>query len=680
MSNLQNSLLIEFLSEELPPINLEKNIGNPFAEAVISHLSGFLNTDYDFTVFIAPRRFGLIVNGIKFEELEQQIIRKGPAINTALVDNQPTKALLGFAKSCGVEWQSLAQNDDGYFYFQAKQKGRALGDVIVSAIENGLKKIHIAKAMRWGNKDYQFVRPLHNLVVMLDDQVLECSVMGLDATNMTLGHRFMSKGKITIPHAQEYLSRMRLSGKVIVSFEQRKQEITAQLNSAADLLGLEISQIDGLLDEVTALVEYPEVLVGEFDVKFLQVPQECLILSMAKNQKYFALLNNQGKLQNKFLFVANLKSNQPDIIVDGNQKVLTARLADAEFFYNFDKRTTLQDFVPKMASVVYHNKLGSQLERIERLQQISSEVALLLNVDTSLARRTAYLLKADLLTETVGEFPELQEVMGNYYAIASGEPADVANAIEKHYYPRFSGDMLPDADLATISSLADKLETIVGIWGVGMIPTGDKDPYGLRRAALGIIRILLVKKLDLNKLLQITVASFNSKIDIKIIPEIYEFFLQRLANYLVNVENYSSKIVNAVLANKQLNLNHILKTCKAFNLWAIDQENLSLFEANKRIENILKKNDSDIDIALGINEAMFNQYEAKLFALACDIDNKQEVDSYLVKLSLLAVPLAEFFTNVMVIDEDLAIRKNRLNLLFMLYSKFNRYGKLSELV
>ncbi len=683
MSNLQNNLLIEFLSEELPPINLEKNIGVPFGESIVNQLSSFLDKNHQVRHFVAPRRFGIVINGVNFEESDQQILRKGPAVATALVNGAPTNALLGFAKSCNVDWQKLEQRDDGYFYFQTTQKGRALSDVITDVIGSAIKKIHIAKAMRWGDKDYQFVRPLHNLVVMFDDQVLDCNVMGLSATNSTFGHRFMSSGQVTIPHACEYFNLIQETGKVVPEFKLRKDKITQQLNDAASKLNLQISHIDGLLDEVTALVEYPEVLVGEFDKKFLDVPQECLILSMAKNQKYFALVDKQNKLNNKFLFVANLKSKDSQVIIDGNQKVLTARLADAEFFYNFDKRTKLQDFVPKMANVVYHNKLGSQLERIERLQKIASAVAPLLGVDAAIASNTAYLLKADLSTEMVGEFPELQGIMGNYYAKASGESDEVANAIEKHYYPRFSGDELPDSKLATVVSLADKLETIVGIWGIGLIPTGDKDPYALRRAALGIIRILLVNKLDLRELLKITIDAFNGKsFANSLLDDLYVFFIQRLSNYLISVEGYSTKVVNAVLAVQWKKLWVVLTVCDAFEKWSSEERNKQLFETNKRIENILKKSNEDYDdIVLDVNT--LPKYEKLLYVATSQVSataRYNDFNDYLNDLSGVGIALCKFFDNVLVMDDDPLKRKINLKLLSELYYKFNHYGKLSELV
>ena len=676
----ENSLLIEFLSEELPPINLVENIGNAFSQALYAQLNGFVSTTSKLRTFIAPRRFGCVIEGISFEQASQQMLRKGPALATGLKDGQATPALLGFAKSCGCEWQDLQQRDDGYFYFAATIQGKSLDSVIENVINTALKKIHIAKAMRWGNSDYQFVRPVHNLIVMFNQQVLNCSAIGLAANDTTLGHRFMSHAPIKIAHAADYLSQIYTAGKVVAEFNTRRDVIEQQLNVRAANLGLQISVMPGLLDEVSALVEWPEVLVGEFDEKFLAVPQECLILSMAKNQKYFSLVDAAGKLSNKFLFVANLISKNPQVIIDGNQKVLTARLADAEFFYEFDKRTPLKDFTSKMASVVYHNKLGSQLERVQRLQQIAQSIAPFLAVDANLAFNTAYLLKADLASEMVGEFPELQGSMGKYYALACGETAEVANAIEQHYYPRFSGDELPNSRLATVMSLADKLESLVGIWGIGLIPTGDKDPYALRRAALGIVRILLEYKLDLEQLLAASFSAFTGK---NLAPDtvcgVYEFIKQRLANYFISVENYSAKVVNAVLMQDKVDFAQVVNVCQAFSLWASSDANQALFEANKRIENILKKNAVELDASVVLSSNLFNAYEIELFAAVNKINPASSVQVYLEQLSELADPLTKFFANVMVMDEDLVVRKNRLKLLAEIYAKFNIYGKISEL-
>lgn len=680
----KNGLLIEFLSEELPPINLEENIGSAFSESIYQQLSGFLTKDATCTEFVSPRRFGCLIEGIVYEQSDQRQLRKGPAIATGLQDGSPTPALLGFAKSCGIDWQKLEQRADGYFYAESTIKGKNLSSVLNDVISNALKKIQIAKAMRWADKSYQFVRPLHNLVVMFNGAVINCEAMGLNANNTTNGHRFMCNSQLKLSCAQDYFSQLQNQGKVVPQFSVRRSLIEKQLDKKTQELGLSISHMDGLLDEVTALVEWPEVLVGEFDEKFLAVPQECLILSMAKNQKYFALVDQSGKLSNKFLFVANLISKQPQVIIEGNQKVLTARLADAEFFYEFDKRTPLIEFTAKTANVVYHNKLGSQLERIERLQSIAGGIAPLLGVNSDLAKHTAYLLKADLPTEMVGEFPELQGVMGKYYAIASGESAEVANAIEKHYYPRFSGDELPDSQLAKVVALADKLESLVGIWGIGLIPTGDKDPYALRRAALGIIRILLSEKLNpeqIDSLLKITLDAFAGKnLAADTLSGVENFVKQRLANYLSSVAEYPAKVVNTVVVSAdKIDFTNVVEICNAFSKWSASEGNQELFEANKRIENILSKNAESVDLSLNLNHDLFTDYEKELYLAASKVNDLTSIQLYLEQLSALAKPLTVFFANVMVMDNDLSIRKNRLKLLSELYSKFSKYGKLSEL-
>src|SRR6185437_7069509 len=499
------NLLIEFLTEELPPINLEQNIGISFSNNLSGLLKSFIPTQAKISPFVSPRRFGCIIHDVLSAEADTQNIRRGPAINNALKNNEPTPALLGFAKSCNVSWEELEQNSDGYFYAQVQIKGRKLENILQEAIASSLKKLPIAKNMRWGNNDYSFVRPIHNLLILHGDKVIaqNSSVMGLIPKNYTFGHRVMSNGKITIKHADDYLHDISEKGMVIADFNQRMESIKTQLDSCAKTLNLTINDMPGLLKEVTALVEYPVVLHGEFDSEFLTVPPEFLILSMAKNQKYFALLDGNKKLSNIFLFVANIKSTNPAVIVKGNEKVLSARLQDAKFFFDVDKKLQLGAFVEKLGNVVYHNKLGSQLDRTVRLQNIASTIAELLNVNPDIARSTAYLLKANLMSEMVGEFPELQGIMGKYYAKFHGESDEVADAIEKHYYPRFSGDELPEENLEIVMSLTDKLEMLVGIWGIGLPPTGDKDPFALRRAALGIIRILLKHNLDILQLLKI---------------------------------------------------------------------------------------------------------------------------------------------------------------------------------
>lgn len=694
MTNLSGTLLIEFLTEELPPINLEQNIGSPFAESIREQIAGFLNDDSSLKVIVAPRRFGCVINGVNSIQKDQTLLRKGPAISMGLKDGNPQPALLGFAKSCGTDWQNLEQRDDGYFYFTSLVKGKSLDEVLPETILNGLKKVQIAKGMRWGDNDFTFVRPVHGLTVMFNDNVIDCAALGVKSHNQTNGHRFMSKESVVFADANEYFAKLEASGKVVAEFNARKKLISEGLTAKASELGFTISPIDGLIDEVTALVEWPEILVGEFDEKFLNVPQECLILSMAKNQKYFALLDNNGKLTNKFLFVSNLISKDPQVIIEGNQKVLSARLADAEFFFEFDKRTPLKEFVSKMAKVVYHNKLGSQLERIERLQQIAAGIASSLGVDENLASHTAYLLKADLATEMVGEFPELQGIMGKYYAEFNRETQEVANAIEKHYYPRFSGDNLPDSNLAIVMSLADKLETLVGIWGIGLTPTGDKDPYALRRAALGIVRILLKHKIDLKSLLEITFDAFKNKnFAAKIIAELYEFILQRAENYLTSVEGHSTPVVRAALKSLSYqferddlgidkSLTRLDKLLPYLSDLGQDTKATELIQANKRIKNILEKNASnfvgeyDSKLTNNLPETELANF---LFGVKQDMAIDGNYQEYFDKLLEAGPILAAFFENVMVMDENSDIRNNRLALLQAAQVRFNYICNFAEL-
>lgn len=689
------SLLIEFLTEELPPINLEKNIGNAFMQNICLEIKSFLPEDIKASVIITPRRFGCVINDVSIFEPDAYLLRKGPAINSSLKDSLPLPALLGFMRSCNVDnWQDLEQKD-GYFYAKQINKGRNLQDVLGFAISNSLKKIQIAKNMRWGNNEYYFVRPVHNLLILHGDEIIDLTtpILGLIPSHYTFGHRIMSFGEIHIKHPESYFSQLELSGKVIADFSIRKDLINNNLRKIANEIGLVLNDMDGLLDEVTALVEFPVVLQGSFDENFLDVPQECLILSMAKNQKYFALLDPQGKLSNKFLFVANIDSLEPNTIINGNERVLSARLADAKFFYDVDKKHGLDYYKEKLGYVVYHNKLGSQLNRVERIKRIALGIVhtyypALLEQDI---KDTVNFMKADLATEMVGEFPELQGVMGKYYALHGGYKIEVANAIEKHYYPRFSGDDLPNDDLSTVVALAEKLETLVGIWGIGLVPTGDKDPFALRRAALGVVRILLKNNLDIKKLLSVTTAEFmgsgeNWKSGIN--DEVYQFILQRLFNYLTsnNEFSYSKHCVQGVCAAIPGEFYYLPVLLDTLERFAINPNNQLLFAANKRIDNILKKNIINASAAKNartVNQHLFkNPVENRLFDLlgsSSDGNFYDNWDKYFSVLEEFNQPIANFFDSVMVMDDDLAVRNNRLCLLIAVYDEMNVYCKLSEL-
>lgn len=686
----QADLLVEFLTEELPPINLEHNIGNSFSINLSGLLKNFIPAQTKITTFISPRRFGCIIHDVQSSEADINNRRRGPAIDNGLIDGKPTPALLGFAKSCNLTWQELEQNSDGYFYAQIQIKGRKLEQVLGEAISTSLKKLPTAKNMRWGQNDYFFVRPIHNLLILHGDTVIDTTqpIMGLKPNNYTFGHRIMSKGKIIINHANDYLNDIDKKGKVIASFSQRLELIKKQLTGMAKELNLVINHMPELLAEICALVEYPVVLHGEFNSEFLQIPQECLILSMAKNQKYFALLDNNKKLSNKFLFVANIKSNDPAIIIKGNEKVLSARLQDAKFFFEVDKKTKPGDFVEKLRHVVYHNKLGSQLDRIIRLQNIASQIAELLTVNPDIARSTAYLLKADLVSEMVGEFPELQGIMGKYYAKFHGESDVVANAIEKHYYPRFSGDELPDDNLSTVMALTDKLETLIGIWGIGLQPTGDKDPFALRRSALGVVRILLKHDLNILQLLDISYSAFahDYLLNPNTVNEVYQFILNRLENYLA--ADYSLNCIKSVLGIQPKTITQIPGLLATLDNFA--KENLSILQANKRIENILAKNgylDCNKNNQPKFSSTLLKDDAEKILYTQWE-NAENKVNSFIIKqdwkgyfgiLSGFNLAITSFFDNVMVMTDDLELQKNRIALLIKFYSLTNKLCKLSEL-
>jgi len=692
-------LLIEFLTEELPPLNLEKNIGEAFARNLRAYLGPYLSeTEISYEFFVTPRRFGVIFTKVKHVALGKQHFRRGPSILQGLKNNQPTPALLGFAKSCKISnWQELEQRDDGYFYAKYQELSHTLEDGLPEIILTALQKLPVAKNMRWGKpdeqgKDYQFIRPVHNLMILYSDQIL-CDnpkfklPWGLIPVNYTFGHRIMSQGKIVIKSATSYLVQIEEQGKVLPNFAKRREVIQDQLVLQAKKLNLVLQLIPGLLDEVTALVEYPVILQGEFERKFLEVPQECLILSMAKHQKYFALLDTDNKLSNKFLFVANIASPQPEIIIQGNQKVLAARLSDAKFFYEVDKKRPLGNFVEKLAKIVYHNQLGSQLERSIRLQNIAMQIAKLMNFSSATASHTAYLLKADLTSEMVGEFPELQGIMGKYYALNQGEKPEIANAIEQHYYPRFSGDKLPDSPLSTIMALADKLETLVGVWGIGLMPTGDKDPFALRRAALGIVRILLEENLNVDELLYLTFTIFAElNLEVNTVNEVYAFILNRLYNYLTTEKGFATNCVQSVCILKPRTFTYLPSLLEKLQKFASDEKNQPLLTANKRIENILKKNAS-ITISLDVAEDLLSESaEQTLFKLlretetiAIQYGREGDWNNYFITLAKFNIPVTSFFDNVMVIVDNIALQNNRLGLLLRLNTFLNYYCKLSEL-
>ena len=684
---MTQTLLIELLTEELPPKALN-NLGNHLAASIAEGLekAQLIEGAAEYTAYASPRRLAVQVKNVKAVQADQHVVKKGPAVANAMKDGAPTKALEGFARSCGAEIADLKIVNDGkqdVYAHEFTQQGKGLSELLEDIINQAVKKLPIPKVMRWGSSTHTFVRPVHGLVVMHGADTVAANVLGLQSRNHTLGHRFLSQGEVVFAHADEYADKMRDAGKVIASFADRKAAIQTALNEQAGRLNATVAADEALLDEVAALVEWPVVLEAGFEAHFLAVPQECLILTMQQNQKYFPLLDASGKLMNRFLLVTNLQTEDPSHIISGNERVLRARLSDAEFFYKQDQKATLESRLPKLSQVVYHNKLGNQAERLNRLMSISGAIAKALGADAAVAERATRLSKADLVTEMVGEFPELQGTMGKYYARLDGESEEIANAIEQHYRPRFAGDELPEGKTATTAALADKLETLIGIWGIGLIPTGDKDPYALRRSALGILRMLMNSDLSISEVLHAAYATFPAgKLAENTVAEVADFMQARLAVLLQN--DYPQDIVAAVLAQQPDRLNDLTAKLQAVAAFKQLPEAAALAAANKRVQNLLKKADAELG---AVNESLLQQAEEQaLFAAAQALQPKiaaavagNDFQTALTELAAIKPQVDAFFDGVMVMADDAAVKQNRLNLLNQLAGQMNAVADISRL-
>jgi glycyl-tRNA synthetase beta chain len=675
------ALLVELLTEELPPKSLA-HLSRAFKQGVIEGLvlNRFIEgATFDPSEILAtPRRLAALVPNVLASAGDITKDVDGPPVAAK------PEAVAGFAKKQGIDPAALQQRDGpkGKIYFaKVTLKGATLEAALAGIVAEALKKLPVAKVMRWGTGDAQFVRPVHGLVMMHGSKVVPGVVLGLSSGNKTRGHRFMGKSELTLVNADEYEKKLLDEGKVLADFGKRKAEIDRQLQAEAKKLGASLGEYQVLLDEVAALVEHPSVYVGEFDKAFLEVPQECLILTMRQNQKYFPLFDAAGKLTGKFLIVSNMQVADPRHIVGGNQRVVRPRLEDARFFYVQDRKQRLEERIPLLAKVVYHNKLGSQLERVQRVKLLAGKIARVLGADALQAERAAELAKADLLTGMVGEFPELQGIMGRYYALHDQEPAAVADAIEAHYRPRFAGDKLPEGAIACAVALADKLDAIAGLFSIGQQPTGDKDPFGLRRAALGVVRILVENKLQLS-LAKLAGEAFEP-FKAKAVPEFIQFVYDRFAGYLKEI-GFSTLQIDAVLSMNPTSLAIVLQQLEAVKAFQALPEAESLAAANKRIVNILKQAEAKGEVfkagalkepaELALQEAI-----AKTSAAARSLYEKGDYTGYLKSFAVLKAPVDTFFDKVMVMVEDQALRSSRLALLRDLRESMNRVADLSKL-
>lgn len=690
------TLLVELLTEELPPKALAR-LGDAFAEGIAQRLAArdLIEGDLSFERYATPRRLAVTIKNVRSIAPEKQVREKVLPVSVALDANgQPTAPLakklaaLGFPDFPVSDLERAQDGKNEAFFLRYAAPGATLADGLQAVLDEALTKLPIPKVMTYQRPDgsnVQFVRPVHRLIALHGDQIVPVSAFGVDAGDITRGHRFLSEGPIAITRADDYAYTLQHKGFVIANYADRRESIRSQLIAAAG--DDKVVMPDALLDEVNSLVEWPVVYACKFEDEFLQVPQECLILTMQTNQKYFALTDAAGRLRSRFLIVSNIATDTPVEIVEGNERVVRPRLADAKFFFEQDKKKPLDARVPLLANVVYHNKLGSQLQRVERLETLAGEIAAMCGADVALAKRGARLAKADLLTDMVGEFPELQGTMGTYYARHDGEPEEVAIACSEHYQPRFSGDALPQTTTGTIVALADKLETLVGIWGIGLAPTGEKDPFALRRHALGVLRILVEKQLplDLAELLRAAQAQFaNVPAVTDSTAAIYEFCVDRLRG-LLRERGYAAAEIDAVLALNPTRLDDIVARLDAVREFAALAEAASLAAANKRISNILKKSetadDAGVQIALFV-EAAEKALHAQLEQVAPRVESQLAARQYtgaLTALAALRETVDTFFNDVMVNAEDPALRANRLALLKALHRQMNSVADISRL-
>ncbi len=704
------NLLVELFVEELPPKALKK-LGEAFAGTLFEQLKaqGLTGADSVVMPFASPRRLAAHISHIALKAADKAVQQKLMPVSVGLDPaGNPTQALIKKLSALGADVSDPAQAvaalkraPDGKaeaLYYDSLVTGATLDTGLQKALDEALAKLPIPKVMSYqletdcelpGWSSVNFVRPAHGLVALHGSTVVPVKALGLKAGNSTKGHRFEAKKEtVVLKDADSYASTLLSDGAVIASFAERRAEIVRQLAAAATKVGGGVRPIEdeALLDEVTALVERPNVLVCEFEKEFLAVPQECLILTMKANQKYFPLLDAAGKLTNKFLVVSNISPADASAVIGGNERVVRPRLADAKFFFDQDRKKTLASRVEGLGKVVYHNKLGTQGERAERVRAIAKAIAQQLG-DAKLAAAAdtaARLAKTDLLTDMVGEFPELQGIMGGYYARHDGLGDEVANAIEDHYRPRFAGDELPRNTAGLVVALADKLETLVGMFGIGNLPTGDKDPFALRRHALGVIRMLAEQNLalDLSKLLTATLPAFGDKIT-DATPALADFIYDRLAGSL-REQGYSAQEVDAVLALRPQRLGEVAQRLAAVRAFAALPEAAALAAANKRISNILKKAQ---EVDAHVSEVLLKEEaEKKLYAALKDVvpqANKQfEAGDYTATLKTLAALRASvdaFFDGVMVNAEELDLRLNRQGLLKSLHEAMNRVADLSRL-
>ena len=684
-----SNLLIELGTEELPPKVLSK-LSQAFTDGVTQGLEKAGLAASQVESFAAPRRLAILFRDIPLKQQDQVVEKRGPALQAAFDDEgNPSKAAMGFARSCGVEVADLAQKetDKGtWLYFEQKQAGKELAVLLPNIVSDSLARLPIPKRMRWGDRTDEFVRPVKWLVMLADDQVIKANILGAEAGNQTQGHRFHAPQAVTISQAVDYEDLLQDSAFVIPRFEQRREVIREQLINMAKELGGVVRMDEDLLNEVTGLVEWPMAISGRFDDEFLSIPVEALVTTMQDNQKYFAVFDEQDQLLPYFITISNIQSKNPEVVSHGNERVIRPRFADAKFFWEQDQKVTLSSRLQSLESVVFQKQLGSIGDKVIRIRSLAGYLAETLSADVSEAERAAELCKCDLMTDMVGEFPKLQGIMGNYYARHDGESESVANAIEQHYWPRFAGDAVPTEFRGQCVAIADRIDTMLGIFAIGQKPTGVKDPFGLRRAALGIIRIIIENDLpvDIKKLCQQAAAGLADKIDASAVAQdVVDYIFDRLKSYYQD-QKIRFDVVDAVLACHPTVLTDLQHRVVAVSEFLNNDAATALAAANKRISNILKKQQA---VTADINpELLQEQAEKDLYQQLSEVEKKAlthfENAQYLPGLNALAdlrPVVDQFFDDVMVMVEDEALKQNRLALLQTLANSFLRVADFSRI-
>lgn len=690
--NKHDDFLVELHTEELPPKSLEK-LGRVFAQQIKERLQKMELTFDDVTFFATPRRLAVLVKQLMAAQSDQMVERKGPALSAAFdAQGQPTPACIGFARSCGVEPDALMKikNEQGEWVgFKQIVPGKSVVDILPTIVEQAATALPIPKRMRWGDNDAQFTRPIHSVIMLYGQTVVKGTILGFVASRETRGHRFHAPGWIEISSAAAYEKELE-KVYVIADFAKRREKIYQEsLALVREKLGPSILfpiKDSDLLDEVTGLVEWPVPLLGNFDEKFLAVPQEVLISAMQDHQRYFPVFSNNEistqhplkKLLPHFVAISNIESLDANRVIHGNERVLRARLSDAAFFFETDKKESLEERVERLKGIIFQAKLGTLHDKVERISKIATFIAEKMGANTAQAARAGWLAKADLTSNMVGEFPELQGVMGYYYALHDGESNDVAQAMTEQYMPRFAGDVLPQHDVGQALALADRIDTLIATFGINQIPTGDKDPYGLRRAALGILRILIESKinLDLREVLEFALTCYQIKLENeKTTSQVLSFIQERLRAWYLD-QGITTDVFAAVAAtgiSNPLDAHERIKAVQAFKKLN-EAETLSI--ANKRVSNILAKTNAIATIE--INAALFENPAETALAQQLEIKRQAVVrlyetgqyDQVLLQLAELRKPIDDFFDHVMVMTDDEARRNNRLLLLKKLRALF----------